>query len=218
VKEARDKERIFANTREMLELARAGLADATGPDPRRRRPGLMNLFTYGRSVTLAIQTMRNTDPGFEDWWRPYQDRMAGDSLMRYFNNRRTDIVHEGELRTGSYTVIGSQGPVDMGALMQELSRDAPPNTESIFLGDPLGGNGWEVRMPDGTLEKVYFDLPQTADVTSGLTLDDPPTEHDGQAIADPSIQNLGQLYIDVLTRTVEDFIARFSEEAPAQPS
>lgn len=210
MKQPRDKERIFANTSEMLDYARAGLADATAPDPRRRRSGLMNLFTYGRSVTLVIQTMKNTDPAFEEWWRPYQKWMAGDPLMHYFNERRTDILHEGELRTGSYTHIGAQGPVDIGALIQELSRHGPPNTEGIFLGDQLGGNGWQVRMPDGTVERVYFDLPD-ADVTSGLTLHDPPNEHDGQPITDTSIQNLGQLYIDALTRIVDEFVARFSE-------
>jgi hypothetical protein len=74
----RDKERIFQNTKEMLELARLGLADAVGPDARRHRPGLMNLITYGRSVTATIQTIKNTDPDFEQWWAPYQTMMAND--------------------------------------------------------------------------------------------------------------------------------------------
>ena len=95
----RDRERIFQNTKEMLDMARSGLADAVGPDPRRRRPGLMNLFTYGRSVTMTIQTMKNTDPAFEAWWTPYQVSMAADPLMRFFNTTRTNILHEGELAT-----------------------------------------------------------------------------------------------------------------------
>jgi hypothetical protein len=74
--------------------------------------------------------------------------------------------HEGELTTGGYTVIGAQGPVDLGALARELNRHAPPNTESTFLGDALGGNGWNVRMPDSSLEKVYFELPEGVDVES----------------------------------------------------
>lgn len=208
---SRDKERIFSNTREMLEMARTGLADAISPDPRRRRPGLMNLFTYGRSTTLAIQTMKNTDPAFEAWWTPYQEWMKNDPLMTYFNKTRTDIIHEGELSTSNYTKIGFEGPVNVGTLMQELSKHAPPNTKGTFFGDPLGGNGWEVLMPDGSMEKVYFDLPEGVDVESGLTLPDPPAQHDGQPITDTSIANLGRLYIAALTRIVEEFIARFRE-------
>jgi hypothetical protein len=60
---SRSRAEVFANTREMLAMAETGLADATSDDPSRRRPGLMNLFTYGRSVTMAIQTMGSADPG-----------------------------------------------------------------------------------------------------------------------------------------------------------
>lgn len=206
----RDKERIFQNTREMLEMARSGLADAISPDPRRRRPGLMNLFTYGRSVTMTIQTMKSTDPGFEAWWKPYQDWMANDPLMHFFNKTRTDVLHEGELPTATYTIIGAHGVIDMGALRRDLSTHAPPNTIATFFGDQLGGNGWEVRMPDGSTEKVYFDLPAGV-VESGLQLPDPPTQHDGEAITNTSIANLGRLYIDYLDRTVKEFISRFQE-------
>src|SRR5712691_11039910 len=120
-KSPRTKEQIFTNTREMLAMAKAGLADATGMDPRRRRAGLMNLFTYGRSVTFVIQTMKNTDPGFEDWWKPYQATMQSDPLMKYFNTARTDVLHEGQLSAHTSTIIGAHGPVNMGSLIQELN-------------------------------------------------------------------------------------------------
>ena len=192
-------------------MARAGLVDATGDDPRRRRPGLMNLFTYGRSVTLAIQTIKSFDPAFEEWWSPYQEWMKADPLMTYFNDTRTDIVHEGELATSNYTQIGVDGPVDIGRLMGDLQRSAPPNTIRTFLGDRLGGNGWEVRMPDGSVEKVYFNLPADSGVVSGMTLMDPPDQHDGQPLADTSIASVGGLYISALSRIVAEFTARYSE-------
>jgi hypothetical protein len=171
----------------------------------------MNLFTYGRSVTMAIQTMKNADPAFEGWWQPYQDKMAADPLMKYFNSTRTDILHEGELATVNYTVIGSQGPVDVAALFRQLSVHAPPNTIGTFLGDQLGGDGWEVQMPDGTVEKVYFSLPSNIDVKSGLSLENPPDQHDGEPIRDSSIANIGTLYVTTLGRIVDEFVARFSE-------
>jgi hypothetical protein len=158
---------------------------------------------------MTIQTMKNTDPAFASWWEPYQVRMKTDPLMQFFNKTRTEVLHEGELATSNYTVIGAEGPVDMGAVMQELSRHAPPNTVATFLGDQLGGDGWEVRMPDGSIEKVYFLLPGNVDITSGLQLVDPPDQHDGEPITDTSIANLGRLYIAALTKTVDEFISRF---------
>lgn len=205
----RDKERIFANTREMLAMAEAGFADAISADPRRRRPGLMNLFTFGRSVTATIQTMESADPSFEEWWKPYQAMMKNDPLMKYFNEIRIDVVHKGELATTNYTVIGAQGPVNLGEVMQELNKYAPPNTVGTFFGDQLGGDGWEVQMPDGSTEKVYFQLPGDVDIESGLTLVDPPDQHDGHPITDTSVANLGRLYLATLRRIVDEFEVRF---------
>jgi hypothetical protein len=210
----RPKEQIFANTREMLAMAEAGLADATGRDPRRRRAGLMNLFTYGRSVTFAIQTMRHADPDFEEWWKPYQARMQADPLMKYFNTVRTDVLHEGQLSVHAAMTIGVDGPIDIGALMQEIDRYAPPNTVGTFLGEnSTGGNGWNVRMPDGSIQKVYFDLPDNPHVKSEYLLPNPPSEHDGQAIIDTSIANLGQLYITTLKRIINEFEVRFRSKS-----
>lgn len=188
-------------------MASDGLAAATGTDPRQRRAGLMNMFTYGRSVTLAMQRMKSVDPAFDAWWKPYQDRMAKDPLMKYFNERRVDVIHAGELATTSYTRIGYLDD----AILRELNEHAPPNTVSTFFGDQYGGNGWEVQLPDGTTEKVYFDLPGDVDVESGLSLPDPPSEHGGSPISDSSISNLGSLYVEALRTMVEEFEGRFKE-------
>lgn len=212
----RTKAQIFANTREMLAMAEAGLADAAGRDPRRRRAGLMNLFTYGRSVTFAIQTMKHTDPAFEDWWKLYQERMKSDPLMNYFNTARTDVLHEGQLSAHTSTVIGANGPVNIGALVREINKHAPPNTVGTFFGEgSTGGNGWNVRMPDGSIQKVYFDIPDNPHVKSELLLPNPPTEHEGQPITDTSIANLGQLYIATLKRIVNEFEVEFGVKSPS---
>lgn len=207
----RDKARIFANTREMLAMAEDGLAAATGTDPRKRRAGLMNLFTYGRSVTMAIQTMKHTDAGFEDWWKPYQEKMAADPLMRYFNTTRTEVLHEGELTVSVETTIGKDGPVDIAALVTELGENAPPNTISTFFGEGrTGGNGWIVRMPDGSEDHVYFDLPAEAGVETVVRLPNPPTHHDGKPLSDTSVATLGEIYVATLRRVVKEFEARFA--------
>lgn len=204
---ARDKAQIIANTQEMLGWARSGLADATGSDPRRRRAGWANLVNHGRHLTNAMQTMKSADPGFAAWWKPYQGMMSTDPLMKFFNKARVGTVHTGELKTSPVTYIGS---LDSGELMRKLGDSAPPNSVGLFLGDELGGNGWRVQMPDGSIESVYFDLPESIDVTSWLTVSDAPDQHEGKPITDKSLANLGGLYLATLERMVSEFSARFS--------
>ncbi|MHB1210399.1 MAG: hypothetical protein ACYC1I_11950 [Acidimicrobiales bacterium] len=200
------KVEVLQNVREMLAMAEAGLADATGRDPTRRRPGTMNLFTYGRTVTLTMQTIKSYVSGFNEWWRPFQDEMADDPLMVYFNQARVDVIHQGALKTSTSLVIGSNGPVDLGSLMQELSRHAPPNTVGTFLGEgSTGGNGWEVMMPDGSKSRIYFNLPDDVDIQTTLHLPNPPTVHFGKPIVDTSVANLGCLYVESLRNLVEHF-------------
>ena len=44
----------------------------------------------------------------------------------------------------------------------------PPGATSFFIGDELGGTGWEVPQPDGSTEKVlYFDLPEEIGTNRG---------------------------------------------------
>jgi hypothetical protein len=168
-------------------------------------------------VTNAIQTLRHLDPAFDDWWKPYQDKMASDPLMKCFNATRTNVILEGELHTTNYTVVGSEGPVDVAKLAHELGQHAPPGTVATFFGDELGGDGWDVLMPDGTTQAVYFQLSEGTDLKSGLRLANPPTEHYGQPITDTSTANLGNLYMATVSGIVDDFIARFSEEPLPDP-
>lgn len=56
---SRNKDRVFANTKMMLDRATAGLDDIKSGDPKRRQSGLMNMITFGRSVTLTLQTLKS---------------------------------------------------------------------------------------------------------------------------------------------------------------
>lgn len=207
----RNREQVIENTREMLAMAEAGFALATGAEAGQRRAGLMNLITYGRSVTFALQTMKSVDPDFEAWYAPYQEKMASDPLMRYFGAARNEILKEGQLSAGAGVTVGAHGPVDLGALIAELSRQAPPNTVGTFFGEArTGGDGWRVLMPDGSTQNVYFTLPDSVDIKSDFFPTDPPKEHYGSLITDASMANLGALYIGALKEIVANFEERFS--------
>ncbi len=209
----RGKPKIIANTREMLSMAEVGFAEATGKDPRKRRAGLMNLCTYGQAVLATIQTMRNTDPNFQAWWEAKSNEIGADPLMSHFKYLREKVGHEGSLETTNRTIVGAHGPVDMGALWRELRKHAPPGTTRIFLGDEIGGDGYEVA----GVGKVYFTLPDSFDVKSTLELPDLPVQHDGQTITDASIANLGTLYLDSLRTLVSEFVGKFALSPPDVP-
>jgi len=98
------KAEIVRNTQDMMRRATKGLADATGPDPGRRRDGVMDLFVFGRSTTLAMEKMKSLDPGYKAWREPYEARFASDPLMSFFSKTRTDIIHQGELTMTNHVV------------------------------------------------------------------------------------------------------------------
>jgi hypothetical protein len=45
------------------------------------------------------------------------------------------------------------------SMFETLRRHAPAGTTSTFVGDQLGRSGWEVTLPDGSKNQVYFSLP-----------------------------------------------------------
>lgn len=136
--------------------------------------------------------------------------MKNDPLMQFFNRARNALLKEGELGTKNVTAIGMHGPVDIGAFVTTLYEHAPPNTVAVFVGDQLGGIGWEVEMPDGSQEKVYVTLPPSVGVESTVRFIDPPDQHDGVPITDTSVENLGSLYIATLSELVKEAEARFA--------
>lgn len=120
--------------------------------------------------------------------------MRNDPLLRYFVDLRNEILKEGGPQHSVSTYIRELGPQQMEAL--QAAR--PPGARTFFMGDALGGSGWEVELSDGEVEKYYVDLPEKWGVRVELHFPAPPTEHLGQPIADTSLLNLSRLYIAYL--------------------
>ncbi len=91
---------VMRNCRETLEAAREGL-EFIKSDPKRRRFGLRNLATFGRSVTFVIQTLSSCEPGFEKWYLPKQEKMKVDPLLKYFLEMRNEILKQGSMPAGT---------------------------------------------------------------------------------------------------------------------
>jgi hypothetical protein len=88
--------------------------------------------------------------------------------------------------------------------MAQLMANRPPGAKAYFIGDRLGGSGWEIELPDGSVQNYYVKLPPELGIQFSLHLPEPPTEHFGKPLADTSIQNLSRLYVDYLSGLVVD--------------
>jgi hypothetical protein len=184
----------------MLATAQRGLSDLVGADPEQRPMGIYNVAVFGRSVTLVLQNLRTLDrQGFNAWYAPFEAEMAKDPLLAFFKKLRNEILKEGPPTVGTSMYIEHLD----GRNMARLTANPPPGARGFFIGDQLGGSGWEVEMPDGSLAKYYVKLPSDIRIQMSLHLPDPPAEHVGKPVPDTSIETLSRLYVAYLSDLVE---------------
>lgn len=217
-KPKRTADEILRSLEETLQTVERGLSDFldTG-DPKGRLPGLRNLIVFGRAVTNVLQNLRTPlGSAFDEWYGPIQDEMAGDELLKYFYRLRTEILKEGSIPLGGSSM--HIGYLD-GQELQSLMRNPPPGARGFFMGDSLGGSGWEVELSDGLTEKYYVALPGDLMVKTNLHFADPPTVHEGQPLTDTSIEALATHYVEYLRRLVREATEKFEAQlGPPQTS
>jgi hypothetical protein len=194
---------ILNRALETLETAKAGLRDVA-VSPERRLSGLRNLVVFGRAVTNVLQNLRSTEPTFDNWYGPVAEKLAADPLMRFFYDLRTQILKRGETGVSSYLHIKQlQFPMDMAKFGPK-----PPQAKSFFIGDSLGGTGWEVETAPGVTEKYYVDLPQEIGA-AGLYFRDAPRVDSRSDAKDADVVALSTAYIERLQVIVEEAKSRF---------
>jgi len=189
---------VLKRCQETLSTARFGLEDIKRT-PERRLAGLRNLMVFGRAVTNIFQNLRSIESNFDDWYTPLRKEIERDPLMRYFYTLRSEILKQGSLSVGTYAYIRSfQYPQDLKKL-----GPPPPNAKSFFIGDQLGGSGWEVVVENGSVEMYYVDLP--GDIgQAGLHLPEAPEEHLGQKLKNKDVGYLGELYLRYLEKLIQN--------------
>ncbi|WP_350225416.1 hypothetical protein [Vibrio parahaemolyticus] len=153
---------VLVRTEQTLETAKHGFDDLVSSNKTRRFTGLRNLIVFGRSVTFVLQNLRTAvgKERFDAWYEPHQESMKQDVVMKYFVKLRNELEKQGRL------------PVSTSARIHNFSSDMisqykkPPGTVGFFIGDQLGGSGFEVELPDGSKEKYYVEIPASvAEVT-----------------------------------------------------
>jgi hypothetical protein len=172
-------------------------------------PGLRNLIVFGRAVTNALQDLRSVvgKETFDEWYSERQQEMREDELMRYFDARRNEILKEGSLRR----VGAMMGVEHLDAdYLHVVMKNPPPGAGRFFVNDQLGGAGWEVELPDGTIDKYYVALPDAINMQISDYFSDPPARRKDEQVAGTSVQALAQHYVEYLRDIVHAAKERFS--------
>jgi hypothetical protein len=205
-KSGRTTEQILEDVQRTLDTAELGYALFV-KQTKNRLSGLMNLTVFGISVTSVLQNLRSTEIDFDQWYASYRTEIETDPLMKHFWNLRSEILKEGKVSTAPATHIKHW-------IMGDFSRIPPPpnnvKVRRFFLGDQLGGNGYEIELADGSVQKYYVDVPSEIG-KSWLQFPDAPKTHLGKELQDTSIQMLSRLYLDYLQRIVKDAKAKFGK-------
>jgi len=196
-------DQILTRAEDALRTARHGFEDLTGKDKNRRFSGLRNLIVFGRSVTWILQNLRSSlDKDFDQWYGPEQEKMRNDPLMRYFVKARNEIDKQGKLNISTSVHISSFSTGDLGRF-----GPPPPGAGAFFIGDSLGGTGWEVKMPNGSSEKYYVELPSDIGEVTQHFHNLP--EAQNPELKDKSVEQLCEEYLRRLDQLVGQARNRF---------
>lgn len=205
---------ILQRVEETLDTAKHGLSDLLDPSKTRWRTGLRNLIAFGRSVTFVIQNLRGVrDVDFDGWYEPHQAAMKADPLMRYFVDARNELEKQGKLSVATSAHINSFSSSDI----QKFGRP-PIGARGFFIGDNLGGSGWEVELADGTTEKYYVELPVSIGEVKQQFTNFPVAK--APELAGKSVEELSTMYIQKLETLVglanRHFLKELEPERPVR--
>lgn len=193
---------ILERTEETLFTASLGVEHTRGTDPKTRIAGLRNVVVFGRAVTNVLQNLRSVDTGFDDWYQPHVEAMRNDKLMRYFYQLRSQILKQGALPVSSSVTL-SGDPMVVFAHFKP-----PPRAKGFFIGDNIGGSGWEVETEDGVTEKFYVQLPpDLPGLRSDVNIHLPDAPEEFRSIPVPA---LCEAYLEKLSVLLSDAKARYT--------
>jgi hypothetical protein len=203
-------ETVLRRIDETLQTAQHGLDDLLDSSRTRRMSGLRNLIVFGRSVTFVLQNLRSVVPDFDRWYEPQQQALKDDPLMRYFVEARNELEKQGKLSIATSVQIKSFSTDD-------IKKFGPPpfGATSFFIGDQLGGTGWDVALPDGTKEKYYVELSDSIGHVKQRFSNFP--EAKAPELQGCSVEELSQMFIDRLRALVHAAQAHFLGTPQREP-
>lgn len=129
--------------------------------------------------------------------------------MRYFVDARNELEKQGKLSVATRAHINYFSTNDI----RKFGRP-PVGAKSFFIGDNLGGTGWEVELADGTTEKYYVELPASIGEVKQQFTNFPAAK--APELAGKSVEELCAMYIEKLEALVALAKMHFLDE-PGQP-
>lgn len=136
--------------------------------------------------------------------------MSADPLMRYFVDARNELEKQGKLSVATSTRIHAFSPDT------DMRKFGPPpsGAKSFFIGDQLGGTGWEVEFADGKTERYYVALPTSIGEVTQHFSNFP--ESKAPELAGRSIEDLCSMYLDRLDALFDNARQQFLGEPPRE--
>ena len=193
---------ILKSAEETLRTAEYGLVDLLNGPPERWLAGLRNVAVFGRATTNVLQNLRSVEASFDDWYTGYKEKMENDPLMKYFYELRSVILKEGRLDVSPRTSIHN---LNMPDDLRQFGPP-PPNSRGWFVGG--WGVGWAVRLPDGSTEYCYVNLPGDM-VSISLHFPKPPRMHLDRPIEYTQVEVISRIYIAYLRRVIKTARRKF---------
>jgi hypothetical protein len=99
-------------------------------DPEGFRHNLNNCIQALRNVTFHLQSEKGSIPGFDSWYKEWQDRMKNDPALKWLNEARITVVHQGDLTANSEAVVRLVSTYFDAA--DELTRGLPQPREAAI--------------------------------------------------------------------------------------
>ena len=199
-------EATLRHVADTLKAAELGLVAILTGHPEQKMAGLRNVVVFGRAVTNVLQNLRSTEPQFDEWYQPFVEEMMSDPLLKYFYDLRTEILKVGSTRTVVATHISNFSP----ARDMHKFGPPPPGATRFFIGDQLGGTGWEIPQDDGSTERYYVGLPGDIGTVS-VHLVNVPQSHLSRALPASTIEALSAKYLEYIKALVQSAKARFGK-------
>ena len=141
-------------TRETLDTAFQGYF-VLKDHPARRTAGFRNVIIFGNAVRKVLEELPSDSGDFDKWYKPIRREFKTSVLIKLFSQLLTEIrKREAEGFGSKARVVGFNYPADVPKLGKR-----PTHAREFFMGDDLGGIGWEVELQPGVIEKYYAILP-----------------------------------------------------------
>jgi hypothetical protein len=146
---------FLQRTREALDTAFQGYFVVKDQPMARHMAGFRNVIVFGDLVRTVLESLPSDGGAFDKYIRPLRKELKASLVARLFAELLVEIrKRERNGFNSKARVVGFNYPADVPKLGKR-----PAHARELFMGDELGGVGWEVEALPGVVEKYYAILP-----------------------------------------------------------